>query len=468
MLFTSPTFLFFFLPACLATYFLAPSLRLKNAVLISASLIFYAWGEPSFALLMGAMIVFNYAAARIVDGRDGGARKLALGAAVTVNLGLLVTFKYLGFIVHALNHGLALVGRPLAQPNIPLPLGISFFTFHCLSYLTDVYRRRFPANRSLPEVALYIALFPQLIAGPIVRYKTIARRLRMRRHSLGRLGAGLRIFVLGLAQKVLLADPLARLSAAAFDTPHAPGAAEAWLGAVAYTLQLYFDFAGYSSMAIGLAIVFGFSLPRNFRTPYASRSITEFWRRWHISLSSWFRDYVYIPLGGNRGGPMLTYRNLIIVFFLCGLWHGAGWTFILWGLWHGAFLILERAGLGRVLERAPAPVAWAYTLIVVVFGWVLFRAPNVIQALAVWRGMLGLNPQVDFSSSMALAFEPKLLGVMAVGGLLAIFGLKPPRWRPPPAPALAWAQNLAVVGLLWLSILRVAAGTFSPFLYFRF
>ena len=468
MLFASPTFLFFFLPACLAVYFVVPGIRAKNAVLIAASLAFYAWGEPRFVPLIVAMAIFNYAAALAIDARQGRARGAALAVAAAVNLAALGVFKYADFAVRTLDGLLGPAGVSLAEPHIPLPLGISFFTFHCLSYLIDTFRRRFPANRRISEVALYIALFPQLIAGPIVRYKTIARRLRLRRHSLGLASAGMRIFVIGLAQKLLIADPLAPLANACFDRTAAPNLLEAWAGTLAYTLQIYFDFAGYSTMAIGLGIVFGFRLPRNFRTPYASRSITEFWRRWHMSLSSWFRDYLYIPLGGNRGGPAKTYRNLVIVFLLCGLWHGASWTFVLWGAWHGAFLVVERMGLGRALARLPAPAAWAYALMAAMGGWVLFRAPHMTQAVEVWRGLAGLNGTGGFGAAMALAFRPTQLWALAIGALLAVFGIprRLPRLRLP--PALLWADNAASVVLLGASLLRVAAGTYSPFLYFRF
>ncbi|WP_297691522.1 MBOAT family O-acyltransferase [Phenylobacterium sp.] len=469
MLFASPTFLFFFLPACLAVYFAVRGIRAKNAVLIGASLVFYAWGEPRFVPLIAAMALFNYGAALAIDAREGPARRWALGLAAAANLAVLGVFKYADFVVGSLDPLLAPAGVALEPPHIPLPLGISFFTFHCLSYLIDTFRRRFPANRRLSEVALYIALFPQLIAGPIVRYKTIARRLRVRRHSLGLVSAGLRIFVIGLAQKLLLADPLAPLANACFDRTARPDLLEAWAGTLAYALQIYFDFAGYSTMAIGLGLVFGFRLPRNFRTPYASRSITEFWRRWHISLSTWFRDYLYIPLGGNRSGAAATYRNLVVVFLLCGLWHGASWTFVLWGAWHGLFLVLERAGLGSMLRRAPPPAAWAYALIIVVLGWVLFRAPHMSQAVEVWRGLVGLNGTGGFGATMALAFRKQQLWAFAIGGLLAVFGL--PRRRLPRlrlGPALAWGDNAASLVLLGASLLRIAAGTYSPFLYFRF
>ncbi|MDP1875395.1 MBOAT family protein [Phenylobacterium sp.] len=466
MLFASPSFLFVFLPLCLAAYFASRTMATRNAVLIAASLIFYAWGEPAYVALMAAMTVVNYGAALAIDARDGPSRKTALILAVGVNLGSLSLFKYAGFLADSFNLILAPAGWSVPRPQIPLPLGISFFTFHCLSYLMDTYRRRFPANRNLAQVALYIALFPQLIAGPIVRYKTIARRLVLRRHSLGRASAGTRIFIIGLAQKLLIADTLAPVADAVFDQTAQPGLAEAWLGAVAYTLQIYFDFAGYSTMAIGLAIIFGFSLPRNFRTPYASTSITEFWRRWHISLSTWFRDYLYIPLGGNQGPAWKTWRNLVVVFLLCGLWHGAAWTFVLWGAWHGAFLVLERAGLGRWLKAIPRPAAFAYALLVVILGWVLFRAESLARAGEIWAGMAGRHGLGEMSAATTLAFQPIHYWLIPMAGALAVFGLS---WRVRQGrTARAWIDTAAVALLLVLALLRVAQGTYSPFLYFRF
>jgi D-alanyl-lipoteichoic acid acyltransferase DltB (MBOAT superfamily) len=292
MVFSSVTFLFFFLPVFMALYFLVPTTGLKNAVTLVCSLLFYAWGEPWFVLVLLGSIAFNAAAGVAIDARDGPLRRRLLLGAVAINLGLLALFKYAGFVVENLSVVTAPLGLPLADPGIPLPLGISFFTFHALSYLIDVYRRRFPANRDPVEVALYIALFPQLVAGPIVRYKTVARQLRRRRHTLGRASAGARMVVIGLAQKVLIADQLAPVAEAVFDLTPDPSAADAWLGLLAYTLQIYFDFAGYSTMAIGLGLVLGFTLPRNFALPYTSLSVTEFWRRWHMSLSSWLRDYL--------------------------------------------------------------------------------------------------------------------------------------------------------------------------------
>jgi alginate O-acetyltransferase complex protein AlgI len=464
VLFASPTFLFVFLPLCMAAYFAVPSMRVKNTILIGASLIFYAWGEPRYAPLIVGLTLFNYAAALAIDARDGAARKAALATAIVVDLSALAVFKYAAFAAASLDAAAAPFGLKVPVPQIALPLGISFFTFHCLSYLIDTYRRRFPANRRFSEVALYIAFFPQLIAGPIVRYKTIARRLRLRRHSLGRVSAGLRIFVIGLAQKLLIADAIAPLAEAVFDHARTPGAIEGWLGTVAYTLQIYFDFAGYSSMAIGLGVAFGFSLPRNFRTPYASASITEFWRRWHISLSSWFRDYLYIPLGGNRGPAWKTWRNLIVVFLLCGLWHGASWTFVLWGAWHGAFLVIERGGLGRLLARLPRVVGWAYALGAVMLGWVLFRSPDLDRALHIWSAMSGLHGLGEIEPPTALALETQHLWLIPLAWALALA-----RWpRALAGRRWAWAENGAVLFLLALCLLKVAAGTYSPFLYFRF
>lgn len=385
MVFSSPSFLFVFLPIALALYFAVRGMDAKNLVLLTLSLLFYAWGEPVMVGVMLGSIGFNYLAARVIDAREGRARLLTLWAAVAVNLLALAVFKYADFLAGGVQVMIRLFGWPpveMKRAQIPLPLGVSFFTFHALSYLVDVYRRRFAANRRLRQVALYIAFFPQLIAGPIVRYRQIARRLAFRRHSWGRASAGLRLLVIGLAMKVLLADPLAPLAEAVFDRSPGPPLAAAWIGTAAYTLQIYFDFAGYSLMAVGLGVVFGFSLPRNFDQPYRSRSITEFWRRWHITLSAWFRDYLYIPLGGNRGGQFNTVRNLMITMLLGGLWHGAAWLFVIWGAWHGLLLavwhVMKRTGL--YVSNDTVVGHWAnriVTFFLVIIGWVFFRAADV-------------------------------------------------------------------------------------------
>ena len=467
MVFSSITFLFYFLPIFLACYFLTPTVFMKNIVTLLFSLVFYAWGEPRFVLILLFSIVFNYVAAIVIDRREGLSRKQALAVGVAGNLLVLGLFKYANFITDNVAEALKPIGFSLTPTNIELPLGISFFTFHCLSYIIDVYRRRFKANRDPIDVALYISLFPQLVAGPIVRYKTVARQLDARRWTLGRASAGARIFIVGLAQKVLVADIVAPLAQVAFD--HAPNRSlsEAWIGLLAYTIQIYFDFAGYSNMAIGLGIVLGFTFPRNFRLPYTSLSITEFWRRWHMSLSSWLRDYLYIPLGGNRGTNLQTYRNLVTVFVLCGAWHGANWTFILWGVWHGAFLVIERLGLGRILEPIPAWTRWIYALLAVMGGWVLFRAADLKTALDYYASLVGLNGVGDVSFDMHNALTERAMVTLAIGCVLAVA----PRWKRglrAPIPVRAVGDFAWIFAMLIFSMVTVAAGAYSPFLYFKF
>jgi alginate O-acetyltransferase complex protein AlgI len=469
MLFPSITFLFYFLPLFFILYCVAPGATAKNIVLVAASLLFYAWGEPVYVLLLAGDIVFNYAAALLVGAAQGNRRRLVTALAIAANLAALGLFKYADFALGTVN---ALAGPTFTLPGLALPLGISFFTFHAISYLVDVHRGA-PPNRNLLEVAVYIAMFPQLIAGPIIRYHTIARRLAARRMSLGRVSAGMRIFVIGLAQKVLIADEVARLAEAVFDKTAMPTFAEAWLGLSAYTIQIYFDFAGYSNMAIGLGLALGFSFPRNFNLPYRSRSITEFWRRWHISLSQWLRDYLYIPLGGNRGTEGETYRNLCLVFLACGLWHGANWTFVIWGIHHGACLVIERAGLGRMLARAPVWAARLYALAAIVSGWVWFRARDAEHALSFFGGLAGLHGSFGLGISTHIALHPATITALLIGAVLATVEFNV--WRAlrriaarAAQPLYALGDTVAVTAMLALSVLNVAAGSYSPFLYFRF
>ena len=431
MVFSSITFLFYFLPIFLAAYFLTPTIQAKNVVTLLFSLVFYAWGEPRFVIILLLSIAFNFCAGLVIDACEGSSRRVALGVAVAGNLLLLGIFKYANFITANLATLLHPLGAPSFATNIALPLGISFFTFHCLSYIIDVYRRRFPANRNPIDIALYISLFPQLVAGPIVRYKSVARQLDARRFTLGRASVGARIFIIGLAQKVLVADVVGKLVQVTFDQLPHRSLVEAWIGLIAYTIQIYFDFAGYSNMAIGLGIVLGFTFPRNFRMPYRSLSITEFWRRWHMSLSSWLRDYLYIPLGGNRGGNAQTYRNLIMVFLLCGLWHGANWTFVLWGAWHGAFLVIERLGLGSVLARLAKPARWAYALLAVMGGWVLFRSTDLSEAIGYFGSLFGQNGFSEISFDMHDALNDRAIMTLVIGSVLAIAPRWPARWSAP-------------------------------------
>jgi alginate O-acetyltransferase complex protein AlgI len=467
MVFSSVTFLFYFLPIFIAAYVLTPTVAAKNVVTLLFSLVFYAWGGPSFLLILLFAIVFNYVAAILIDRHDGSKRKWALGLAVAVNLAVLGIFKYANFVTANVAALIGPLGYDFGRTSIELPLGISFFTFHCLSYIIDVYRRRFRANRDPVDVALYISLFPQLVAGPIVRYKTVARQLDKRRQTLGRASVGARIFIVGLAQKVLVADVVAPLAQVAFD--HAPHRTlpEAWIGLLAYTVQIYFDFAGYSNMAIGLGIVLGFTFPRNFQMPYTSLSITEFWRRWHMSLSSWLRDYLYIPLGGNRGTDLQTYRNLVTVFVLCGMWHGANWTFVLWGAWHGAFLVVERLGLKRMLMRAPAWTRWLYALLAVMGGWVLFRSADLAVAGDYFASLVGINGLGDVSFDMHDALNERAIAMLIIGCGLAVL----PRWLPRlsvPLLLRAVADAGWTFALLVFSMITVASGAYSPFLYFKF
>jgi len=490
VLFSTPTFLFLFLPLVLALHFALPR-RWRNGLLFAASLLFYAWGEQEVALVMLASIAGNYGFGRWVhaalEAGRGGAARAAVALAVTFNLGLLVVFKYAGFLVANAN---ALLGGgaagPLPDPGIELPIGISFFTFQALSYVVDVYRRDAPLQRNPVDFGLYIALFPQLIAGPIVRYRDIARQLASRVVDLAGFAGGVRRFVVGLAKKVLIADTVGKAADRIFDG--VPGdeltTALAWLAVACYTLQIYFDFSAYSDMAIGLGRMFGLRFRENFDYPYVARSVTEFWRRWHVSLSTWFRDYLYVPLGGNRRGALRTYRNLLIVFVLCGLWHGASWTFLAWGAYHGAFLILERVGARRALERAPSPLRRVYLLLVVMVGWVFFRAETFGQAGAFLRAMAGLaggDPVLHPTAMYLLPDVAWALGLGALGSTPVLrraalllggregasegAGLRADLALP---AAVGVACDLSLVVLLLVSMAFMAAVTSNPFIYFRF
>lgn len=484
MVFSSPLFLFLFLPLVLGLYQLCPR-PLKNLFLLFASLVFYAWGEPTFVILMLVSIVINYLIGLWLS-RATTDRVNIVAMAVIANIGLLAYFKYANFLVEDVNSLLGQLGRPqFRTPNIALPIGISFFTFQALSYVIDVYRRDKPAEKNPINVALYIALFPQLIAGPIVRYGSVAAQLVERTVCLDGFAYGVARFIVGLGKKVLIANSVAVAADEIFDGVLAQSPSElstglAWLGIVCYTLQIYFDFSGYSDMAIGLGHMFGFQFPENFDYPYASASIREFWRRWHMSLSSWFRDYLYVPLGGNRVSAARVYVNLLIVFALCGLWHGANWTFLVWGLYHGAFLVLERAGFGTQLGRTPAPLRHAYALLVVMMGWVLFRAATLTDAAFYLRSLCGLSggglgldqvtSRIDVVLSLAIAAG--ILGSVPVLPKLAKLAEEAVMPRPRLAELLTAVSSFGGVAVLllifWASVISLSAGTYNPFIYFRF
>ena len=477
MVFSSEVFLFGFLPAVLALYFLTPGPRLKNVALVLASLFFYAWGEGRFVALVLASALVNYGFGLALSQLPGGgtrARKLVLAAAVAFDLGVLAWFKYTGFLADNLSFitGGA-IGRNVALSHVYLPLGISFFTFHAISYVVDVYRRTSEARKNPLEIVLYFVFFPQLIAGPIIRYKDVAAQLSQRVVTLDGFAYGARRFVVGLGKKVLIANTLGATVDHVFATPDANvSTALAWFALAAYTLQIYFDFSGYSDMAIGMARMFGFKFLENFNFPYVAGSVREFWGRWHISLSRWFRDYLYVPLGGNRVAPWRVYANLVIVFFLCGLWHGAQWTFVVWGLIHGAFLVLERVGAVRRITATPV-VRHVYVLAVVMFAWVFFRADSFGYALAFLRTLVHQAPSPALSFRAAVDHETLL--VFVLGCVLATpflarrveTALRDAAWRT--RAALGTLAVPAALALIFtVSVMKLAAGTYNPFIYFRF
>ncbi len=467
MVFSSPIFLFLFLPALLAVYFASPR-PARNAVLLVASLLFYAWGEGPYTAVMLGSIAMNHAFGLAIARAGEGTRRAWTAAAVAANLALLGWFKYANLAAETFFPGAVAAGR---WTPVHLPIGISFFTFQALSYVLDVAAGRTRVERNPLRLGLYISLFPQLIAGPIVRWGEIASAIERRRETLAAAAAGIRRFTIGLAKKVLIANVLAEPADAAFGAASAGlGMDAAWWGLACYAGQIYFDFSGYSDMAIGLGRLFGFEFPENFRHPYAARSMTEFWRRWHITLSTWFRDYLYIPLGGNRGGALRTARNLAIVFALCGLWHGAAWTFLVWGLWHGALLALERPWRGRRAPTWTAPLGHIYVLLAVGVGWVLFRSESFAAALAYLRALVGMSPAAAGARELGL-ITPPVIAALAVAAIASVpwqtrraaDGASPVlelvwRWLSVPACAAVWV-------LCWV---RLAAGTHNPFIYFRF
>lgn len=476
MLFSSSVFLFYFLPIVLGLYFISPRF-LRNIILLVASLFFYAWGEPKYILIMLISITMNYFFGLWVDRyRDDAKRiKATMIAMVIANIGMLGVFKYTGFFVQNTN---SLFGLNLNDPEIPLPIGISFFTFQAMSYVIDVYRKDGKVQRNPLDLALYIALFPQLIAGPIVRYQTVADEINDRRETLDDFVSGIQRFVIGLGKKMILANSCGYVADQVFDySADGMSTSLAWIGIIAYSLQIYFDFSGYSDMAIGLGRMFGFHFLENFNYPYISKSVSEFWRRWHISLGSWFRDYVYIPLGGNRSGEWKTYRNLAIVWTLTGVWHGASWTFVAWGAYYGVFIMLERAFLGKWLAKIPAVLAHMFTLFVVVIGWVFFRADNFPYAIEYLRTMFALNDTrlVD----TAAQFYVVQYGVVIVIAMIAATPI--PKWLAAKflrfevdgtslivRQSVAMVRVLSVAILFAISISYVVASTFNPFIYFRF
>ena len=462
MIFSSLIFLWIFLPTTLGFYFLSKE-KYRNALLLIASLFFYAWGEPVYVFIMILSILLNYVCGLFVA--KDKTRKPALLLGVLINLGLLGFFKYSGFFTENVNQ---VFGLNIQIKKLPLPIGISFYTFQSLSYLVDIYRREVKAQKNIIKMGLFISFFPQLIAGPILKYHDIAEQINNRKCSWDLFNEGARRFILGLGKKVILANIMAQTADAIFNMESYNGISTltAWIGIFSYTMQIFFDFSGYSEMAIGLGKMFGFEIKENFNIPYVAQSIQDFWRRWHISLSTWFKEYLYIPLGGNRAGKIKTYRNLLIVFFMTGLWHGASWSFILWGLFHGFFIIFERIfPLKRLL-----PVAvfrWIYCMLVVMVGWVFFRVEHITDAFLYLKKMFIWTPGIDFWEYLTHEFIcVGVLAILAAGLVQTIYAHLP--FEKAKGLLVKVVSPAFCCVLLYLSILLLANNTYNPFIYFRF
>jgi len=480
MVFSSPVFLFGFLPIVLLLYYCSPG-KIRNFTLLLCSLLFYAWGEVFYLLVMLVSIVCNYWVGRLLRRSKASllSDKIMISIGISINVLLLISFKYANFIADNINLLLSIANIPaLDLDPVHLPLGISFFTFQAISYIVDVYRKEVPAQKNIYDLALYIALFPQLIAGPIVRYHDVALQINSRSHSLELFSSGVQRFIYGLAKKMLLANPLGEVADSVFILADNDLTLPlAWLGILAYSLQIFFDFSGYSDMAIGLGRMFGFRFLENFNYPYIARSLREFWRRWHISLSTWFRDYVYISFGGNRVSPLKVYRNLLLVFVLTGLWHGASWNFLLWGLFHGVFLAGEHAGFAQHLARLWKPVQHIYLLLIIIIGWVFFRSDTLTLALTYLQSMIDFNHLGITAFQLAQVMSREAILAFIVGSVLIM-------------PAYPWMKHkleyaagknlikiallidiprlLLLTCLLYFSVLKVASSTYNPFIYFRF
>ncbi|MBQ9679355.1 MAG: MBOAT family protein [Ruminococcus sp.] len=475
MVFSSLTFLCIFLPAVFIVYSLVPNLKIRNGLLIVASLVFYAYGEPIYVLLMIFSTVLNYICARFVLSGKNGRNKAVLTAAVIINLGILGVFKYTGFLVGTVNDIFSL---SIPVPSIALPVGISFFTFQALSYVIDVYRGDAAVQKNYFNVLLYISFFPQLIAGPIVKYRDIDKQIIDRSQSVEKIARGLRRFVCGLGKKILIANTMGQTADIIFSSDISTlSLPAAWLGAIAYLFQIYYDFCGYSDMAIGLGLMFGFEFRENFMYPYGASGIQDFWRRWHISLSTWFKEYLYIPLGGNRKGKARTYLNKMIVFFCTGLWHGASWTFVLWGIYHGLFLLFE--GAVPAVKKLPRVILHIYTLLVVTVGFVLFRADTIGQGVSMIGKMFAGFDVTDSSLSLVLTQLTPWFLLMLTAAVIGCAPIRPladkiranlyggaelsAGWK-----AVQIALYVMTFVLLFWCMLRLSATSYNPFIYFRF
>ena len=479
MVFSSLVFLYAFLPVVLIGYYSIPK-KFRNLFLSLASFVFFAWGGVSYSFILLISVILNYFMGRgIAFGRN---KKLFLIIGVTVNLMIIGVFKYAGWAAATINSLLGIVSvNPLKVPDIALPIGISFYTFQAMSYLIDIYRGDAQVQKKFTNVVLYISFFPQLIAGPIVRYHDIVLQIKNRTHDFEKFSNGVMRFVLGLGKKVLIANNMAIIADYVFSTdPGKLSFASAWIGLFAYTFQIYFDFSGYSDMAIGLGRMFGFKFLENFNFPYIAKSIREFWRRWHISLSNWFRDYLYISMGGNRVNKYRTYFNLFFVFFVTGLWHGASWSFVIWGLVHGSFMVIERLGFDKVLKRMPALFQYAYAFLLVVLAWVLFRADDFTHAAMYYKALFNFSDIslkdvrliIQLNNETFLVFAIAVLGSFGVFQYVySLFRQIMEKWKVP-VQLISFGKLLAqfvfVLIVTFLCTTYLVNNTYNPFIYYRF
>ncbi|MCC0683008.1 MBOAT family protein [Clostridioides sp. ZZV15-6383] len=471
MIFSSLTFLFAFLPVVFILYFLVND-KLKNFVLLLMSLFFYAWGEPRYIFLMLGSIAINYMFGLKVSSDNKKEKKLWLTLSVIFNISLLVIFKYSNFLIDNFN---ALFNAHISIPTIALPLGISFFTFQTMSYVIDVYRKDGSVQKNIFDLGLYVSLFPQLVAGPIVRYRTVDEQISKRTHSNEKFAVGVNRFICGLAKKVILANQLGVVADGVFSANIANlSIAESWLGIICYTLQIYFDFSGYSDMAIGLGKMFGFDFLENFNYPYISQSVSEFWRRWHISLSSWFKDYVYIPLGGNRVSPIKQYTNLFVVWSLTGIWHGANWTFLTWGIYYGILISIEKAFLDKLLKKVPQIFRHIYLVLIVMIGWVFFRADNIVQASEFVQVLFGIGSSPIYNNSFIMYINDYgyiiilsiIFAIPIIPKLKSI--LKSKTKKLVESNFVYVLHSTFLVALMFIVVVILINSTYNPFLYFRF
>lgn len=470
MLFSSLTFLFGFLPILLILYFIIKNRKYKNVVLLIFSLLFYAWGEPKYILLMLLTILIVYIFGILIDKFDREKKltlkKLSLILCIILVLGSLIYFKYSNFLIENIN---SIFNTKINLINVIMPIGISFYTFQILSYIIDLYNKKIKLQKNYFSLALYVSLFPQLIAGPIVRYETVEEEIDNRKETKEDVISGTKRFIIGLSKKVIIANQMALLADLIFNKHNgAYGTTIIWLGTLAYTLQIYFDFSGYSDMAIGLGRIFGFHFLENFDYPYISKSVTEFWRRWHISLSTWFRDYVYIPLGGNRVNKFKWIRNIILVWLLTGLWHGAAWNFIIWGIYYGLLLLFEKLFFDRILKKLPTIINWLYTFIIVMIGWMIFRS-NSLNELLLFIKTMFVYKQTDWLTILAdnLSTFNALMFVLPAF-ILSFPILKKIKEKYSGKTIYIILTNILLLMLFIMCIVYLTSSSYNPFIYFRF